>query len=143
MHDTYYVVAHFHYVLSLGAVFGIFAGVYYWGALITGLGYHEGRGMIHFSLLFIGVNLTFFPMHMLGLAGMPRRMFDYADCFAGWNSLSSFGASVSFLSVLMLATTFQPATRATARTATTLEWLLPTTPANHVYRQLPVLRSSK
>jgi len=142
VHDTYYVVAHFHYVLSLGAVFGIFAGVYFWGNLITGLGYHEGRGMVHFWLLFIGVNLTFFPMHMLGLAGMPRRMFDYADCFAGWNSLSSFGASVSFLSVLMLATTFQPATRATPRAATTLEWLLPATPANHVFSQLPVLRAT-
>ena len=83
MHDTYYVVAHFHYVLSMGAVFGIFSGVYFWPCLMTGLSIHEGRGQVHFWVLFVGVNLTFFPMHMLGSGGMPRRMFDYADCFAG------------------------------------------------------------
>nr|ANQ46437.1 cytochrome c oxidase subunit 1 [Tetrabaena socialis] len=142
VHDTYYVVAHFHYVLSMGAVFGIFGGLYFWGNLMTGLGYHEGRAMVHFWLLFIGVNLTFFPQHFLGLAGMPRRMFDYADCFAGWNAVSSFGASISFISVLVLATTFQEATRTVPRTATTLEWVLPATPANHVFSQVPVLRSS-
>lgn len=143
VHDTYYVVAHFHYVLSLGAVFGIFAGVYYWGSLITGLGYHEGRGMVHFILMFIGVNLTFMVQHFLGLNGMPRRMFDYADVFAGWNTVSSFGASISFISVLYFVTVFNNATRAQARTAATLEWLLPVTPANHVYTQLPVLRITK
>jgi heme/copper-type cytochrome/quinol oxidase subunit 1 len=139
---TYYVVAHFHYVLSMGAVFGIFAGVYFWGNLITGLGYHEGRSMVHFWLLFIGVNLTFFPQHFLGLAGMPRRMFDYADCFAGWNTVSSLGAGISFLSVLVLVTTFQEATRVAPRTATNLEWLLAATPANHVFSQVPVLRTT-
>lgn len=126
----------------MGAVFGIFGGLYFWGNLITGLGYHEGRAMVHFWLLFIGVNMTFFPQHFLGLAGMPRRMFDYADCFAGWNAVSSFGASISFISVLVLATTFQEAVRTTPRTAVTLEWLLPATPANHVFSQVPVLRHS-
>nr|QKN19302.1 cytochrome oxidase subunit 1 [Eudorina elegans] len=142
VHDTYYVVAHFHYVLSMGAVFGIFGGLYFWGNLITGLGYNEGRAMVHFWLLFIGVNLTFFPQHFLGLAGMPRRMFDYADCFAGWNAISSFGASISFISLLVLATTFQDAVRTVPRTAATLEWVLPATPANHVFSQVPVLRTT-
>jgi heme/copper-type cytochrome/quinol oxidase subunit 1 len=141
---SYYVVAHFHYVLSLGAVFGIFAGVYFWGSLITGLGYNEGRGMVHFWMMFIGVNLTFMPMHFLGLNGMPRRMMDYADCFAGWNSLCSFGASISFLSVLYFATVFTDNVRVPApRTAATLEWLIPSTPANHVFSQIPVLRITK
>jgi heme/copper-type cytochrome/quinol oxidase subunit 1 len=143
VHDTYYVVGHFHYVLSLGAVFGIFAGTYFWGSLITGLGYHEGRGMVHFWLMFIGVNLTFLPMHFLGLNGMPRRMLDYADCFAGWNSLCSFGATLSFVSLLYFGTVFTDVTRAQARTAATLEWLLPSTPANHVFSQIPVLRVTK
>nr|YP_010388665.1 cytochrome c oxidase subunit 1 [Leontynka pallida]UPQ43832.1 cytochrome c oxidase subunit 1 [Leontynka pallida] len=143
MHDTYYVVAHFHYVLSMGAVFAIFAGMYYWLGLLTGLTYEEGRGQVHFWTMFIGVNLTFGPQHMLGIAGMPRRMFDYADCFVGWNQVSSFGALVSFLSILTLALPLQVAAQGhRARTATTLEWLLPTTPANHVFTQLPVIRST-
>ena len=141
---TYYVVAHFHYVLSLGAVFGIFAGVYYWGSLITGLSYHEGRGAVHFWLMFLGVNLTFLPMHFLGLNGMPRRYFDYADCFAGWNSVASYGATLSFISLLYFATVFTTMThKETARTSLTLEWLLPSTPANHVFTQVPVLRMTK
>ena len=104
LHDTYYVVAHFHYVLSMGAVFGIFSGLYFWLSLISGLTYLEQRGQVHFWVLFIGVNLTFLPMHMLGLGGMPRRMFDYANCFSGWNRVCSFGAMVSFMSVLLLST---------------------------------------
>jgi len=101
MHDTYYIVAHFHYVLSMGAVFAIFAGWYYWIGKITGYQYPEVLGQIHFWLFFIGVNLTFFPMHFLGLAGMPRRIPDYPDAYAGWNAIASFGSQVSAVSAVI------------------------------------------
>ena len=100
-HDTYYVVAHFHYVLSMGVVFGIFAGWYYWIGKMTGLQYPETLGQIHFWLFFTGVNITFFPMHFLGLAGMPRRVPDYPDAFAGWNAIASFGSLISTVSIVL------------------------------------------
>jgi heme/copper-type cytochrome/quinol oxidase subunit 1 len=100
VHDTYYVVAHFHYVLSMGVVFAIFAGWYYWIGKITGLQYPETLGQIHFWLFFTGVNVTFFPMHFLGLAGMPRRVPDYPDAFAEWNLIASFGSMISTVSII-------------------------------------------
>jgi cytochrome c oxidase subunit 1 len=150
LHNTYYVVAHFHYVLSLGAVFGLFAGFYYWIGKMTGRQYNETFGQIHFWTTFIGVNLTFFPMHFLGLAGMPRRISDYPDAFAGWNMVASIGSFISFASTLwfvfIIFHTLFAGKRVGANYwgegATTLEWTLPSPPPFHSYDELPVIAAS-
>jgi cytochrome c oxidase subunit 1 len=100
LHDTYYVVAHFHYVLSMGAVFGFFSAFYFWFWKMTGVNYSEKKGQTHFWLTLVGVNITFFPMHFLGFNGMPRRIPDYPDVYSFWNAMSSVGSIVTFLSLL-------------------------------------------
>src|SRR6516165_8582100 len=146
--DTYYVVAHFHYVLSLGSTFAIFAGWYYWFPKMTGYTYSEFMGKLHFWFTFIGVNLAFFPQHFLGLAGMPRRVADYPDAFADWNYISSIGSYISALGLIVflvgIAYSFRRKTEAAANPwgvgATTLEWTLPSPPPFHQYDTLPLIR---
>jgi cytochrome c oxidase subunit 1 len=160
LHDTYYVVAHFHMVLSMGAVFGLFAGFYFWSPKILGKPYNELLGHIHFWALFIGVNLTFIPLHFLGLSGMPRRIDDYPDAFAGWNLISSFGSVVSIVATLVFLYLLfdQLSSRAQAssnhwavpaffesnlpasptESAPTLEWLLNSPAPFHHFSELPI-----
>jgi cytochrome c oxidase subunit I len=145
MQDTYYVVAHFHYVLSLGAVFAIFAGWYYWFPKITGYMYSEALGKMHFWITFIGVNFAFFPQHFLGLAGMPRRVVDYPDAFSGWNYVSSVGAYISGIGLIVFFAGIAHAVVRKRRAAdnpwgtgaTTLEWTLSSPPPFHQYQTLP------
>jgi cytochrome c oxidase subunit I len=145
LHETYYVVAHFHYTMSLGAVFSIFAGFYYWFPKMTGYMYNEKLGNLHFWLLFVGVNLVFFPQHFLGLAGMPRRYIDYPDAYSLWNWWSSIGALVAGLgTVVFLYVVYEAFARKRVAGdnpwgvgATTLEWTLPSPPAFHSYETLP------
>ncbi len=148
LHDTYYVVAHFHYVLSMGALFGIFAGFYYWFGKMSGRQYNETFGKIHFWLTFIGVNITFFPQHFLGLAGMPRRIADYPDAFAGWNMVSSIGAYISALAALWFLFVLYHTLTAGKKCvdnpwgegATSLEWTVPSPAPFHTFEQLPQVR---
>jgi cytochrome c oxidase subunit 1 len=162
LHDTYYVVAHFHYVLSMGAVFALFSGFYFRLPKITGYKYSEVWGKVHFWTLFIGVNLTFFPQHFLGLAGFPRRYSDYPDAYAGWNYISSFGSIISLVAVIIflvvLYKTLTDKITASANywkltpffsidrdasDATSLEWVQTSPPALHTYNELPYLVVAK
>ena len=148
LHDTYYVVAHFHYVLSLGAVFAIFGGWYYWFPKMFGYNYDERIGKLHFWVTFIGVNLVFFPQHFLGLAGMPRRYVDYTEAFWGWNMVSSLGSYLSGLGMVIFlygvyrawALRDKAADNPWGEGATTLEWTLSSPPPFHQYNTLPVIR---
>ena len=145
LHDTYYVVGHFHYVLSLGALFAMFAGFYYWFGKMSGRQYPELLGKIHFYMTFIGVNLTFFPMHFLGLAGMPRRVPDYPDAFSPWNHIVSMGAYLSGISALffifIVIYTLVKGKKAEANPwgvgATTLEWTIPSPAPYHCFEEQP------
>ena len=145
LHDTYYVVAHFHYVLSMGAVFGIFCGFYYWFGKMSGYLYNKWLAAAHFWLFFIGVNVIFFPQHFLGLNGMPRRYIDYPEEFELWNQVSSAGAYITLAGVafflIMLVEAFIRKRPATANYwgdgATTLEWTLPSPPPYHQFNTLP------
>jgi cytochrome c oxidase subunit 1 len=148
LHDTYYVVAHFHYVLSLGAVFAIFAGWYFWFPKMTGYMYSESLAKLHFWVTFVGVNMLFFPQHFLGLAGMPRRYIDYPAVYAGWNQISSYGSYISALGVVIfLYGVFSAYARKVPAGdnpwgpgATTLEWTLSSPPPFHQFSTLPVIR---
>jgi cytochrome c oxidase subunit 1 len=149
LHDSYYVVAHFHYVLSLGAVFAIFAGFYYWFEKMWGVRYNEMLATIHFWITFVGVNIIFFPQHFLGLQGMPRRTVDYPVAFASWNHLSSIGYAITlvglgvFLLVLVEAAVRRRPARANpwGPAATTLEWTLSSPPPFHQFNELPVIQA--
>ncbi len=145
LQDTYYVVAHFHYVLSLGAVFTIFAGWYYWFPKMFGYMYNETIGKLHFWVTFVGVNIVFFPQHFLGLAGMPRRYVDYPEAFHGWNMVSSYGSYISGGGVLIfLYGVFEAFAKKRVAGdnpwgagATTLEWTLSSPPPFHQFSTLP------
>lgn len=148
LHDTYYVVAHFHYTMSLGALFALFAGFYYWFGKISGKQYPEFLGKTHFYLTFIGVNVTFFPQHFLGLAGMPRRIPDYPDAFAGWNMVSSIGSCISMFAALFFVFVVFYTLRygkscpnnPWGKGANTLEWTLSSPPPFHCFENPPVIK---
>ncbi len=147
LHDTYYVVAHFHYVLSLGAVTALFAGFYYWFPKMSGRMHSELLAHLHFWIFFIGVNLIFFPQHFLGMQGMPRRYPDFAEAFSYWNSISSLGYEIMAVSVgvwflnIIYAFTFGKKAEGNywGEGATTLEWTLTSPPPFHQFETLPVI----
>ncbi|KAF0230340.1 MAG: cytochrome c oxidase subunit [Beijerinckiaceae bacterium] len=145
LHDTYYVVAHFHYVLSLGAVFAIFAGWYYWFPKFTGYMIPDWIGNLHFAIAFAGANILFFPQHFLGLAGMPRRYVDYPDAYAGWNKISSYGSYIFAFGMLVFfygiyvaySKKVKAGNNPWGEGATTLEWTLTSPPPFHQFETLP------
>ena len=145
LHDTYYVVAHFHYVMSLGAVFSIFAGFYYWFPKMTGYLYNERLAKWHFWVSFVGINLAFFPQHFLGFQGMPRRVVDYTEAYAFWNMVSSIGAFIggagTLIFIYVLYDAFKVKRVSGANPwgpgATTLEWQLPSPPPFHTWEVPP------
>tara|TARA_R110002096_G_scaffold49163_3_gene130229 strand:- start:54 stop:623 length:570 start_codon:yes stop_codon:yes gene_type:complete len=149
LHDTYYVVAHFHYVLSLGAVFGIFAGLYYWVGKMSGRAYPDLLAKLQFWVTFVGVNLIFFPQHFLGLQGMPRRYVDYPDAYAYWNYWSTLGYQITAVGVLlfiivMAYTLFfskkKVGDNQWGEGANTLEWTLSSPPPFHQFNELPKIK---
>jgi cytochrome c oxidase subunit I len=148
IHNTYYIVAHFHYTLSMGAVFSAYCGFYYWIGKMSGRQYPEFWGRVHFWMTFVGVNLIFFPQHFLGLAGMPRRYPDYPAAFAGWNYVSSIGAYLSGAGMLVflyvcyrtLTSKEQVADNYWGEGATTLEWTQTSPPAFHSFLELPKIK---
>ena len=145
LHDTYYVVAHFHYVLSLGAVFALFAGFYYWIPKMSGRMYSEWMGQMHFWTFFVGVNIVFFPQHFLGQQGMPRRYPDYAHAFEYWHHISSLGYLVVMVGLFFFfANVFytlfagkKVGANPWGEGATTLEWTLSSPPPYHQFNELP------
>nr|YP_010692614.1 cytochrome c oxidase subunit I [Centrotus cornutus]WBV77355.1 cytochrome c oxidase subunit I [Centrotus cornutus] len=145
LHDTYYVVAHFHYVLSMGAVFAIMASFIHWYPLITGMTLNTKWLKIQFSMMFIGVNLTFFPQHYLGLSGMPRRYSDYPDLYSSWNLISSYGSLISTMSIMILMIIIWESLIAkrlilfSTSNQSSMEWLQQTPPSEHSYNELPMI----
>lgn len=148
MHNSYYVVAHFHYVLSLGAVFAIFAGFYYWFGKMSGKAYNETLGQLHFWVFFVGVNVMFFPQHFLGQQGMPRRLPDYPEAFTYWNHISSIGYAIMGVGMLFFFANVAWSLLFGRKVegnywgegATTLEWTLSSPPPFHQFETLPQIK---